>query len=88
MAKALGVHHHITAAVVQALQEATLKSPIEPYSCNLHILDLEGDSLQVTCITANDCHQAQRADPVLSLVIVRMQDRILGWSLCKPTDQP
>ena len=66
---------------VQALQEAVLESPtspIETYSCDLHILDPAGDSLQVACMTADKCHQTKRADPVLSFMIVRMQDGILA----------
>ena len=89
MPKASGTHHWITAVAIQALQEATLEGPtssIEAYSCDLHILDPVGDSLQVTCMTADDWCQAQRADPVLSLMIARMQDGTLGQSPCKPTD--
>ena len=42
-----GSHLKVTAAVVQAVQEAALKgptSPIEAYSCDLHILDTVQDS--------------------------------------------
>ena len=87
--KTLGTHHQVTAVAVHDLQEATLEgptNPIEAHSCDLHILDLLGDGLQVTCMTTDDWHQAQRADSILSLVIVRMQDRTLGQSLCKPTN--
>ena len=65
------------------MQEATLKGPARPielYSCDLHILDPVGDGLQVTCMTMNNWHQAQLADPVLGLVIVRMQDRTMDQS--------
>ena len=91
MAKTLGTHHQVTAVAGQSLQEATLKapaSPIEVYSCDLHILNPVGDSLQVACMTADNWCEAQWADPVLSLVIVRMQDRTLCHCLCKPTDPP
>ena len=74
MAKTLGTDHQVTAAV-WALQKAALKgptSPIEVDSCDLCILDLVGDGLQVACMTAGDWHQAQRADSVLSLMNVRM----------------
>ena len=77
----LGEHHWVTVAAVWALQEDTLKgpaSPLEAYSCDLHILDLVGDGLQVTFMTTDDWHQAQQADPVLDLVILRMQDGTLG----------
>ena len=87
-AKTLGTHHQVTAATLQALQEAALEGPASPigtYSCNLHILDPVGDAPQVTYMTADHWHQAQRADPVLSLMIVRMQDRTLGQSHFKPT---
>ena len=39
-------------------------------------------------MTADDWHQAQRADPVLSLVIVMMQDGTLDQSPGKPMDPP
>ena len=69
------------------MQEATLNglaSPIEVYSCSLHILDMVGDGLLVTCMTADDWYQAQRAGPVLSLMTVRRPD----GTPCKPTDPP
>ena len=72
-----GTHLKVTVAAVQAVQEAALKgptSPIEAYSCNLHVLDAVQDSQQVTCITLEGWHQAQQADPTLSLVISRLWD--------------
>ena len=54
----------------------------------VYILDLVGDGLQVPCMTTDDWCQAQRADPVLSLMIARMQDGTLDQSLCKPTNLP
>ena len=60
---------------VQAVQEAAFKglaSPIEAYSCDLHILDAVQDSQQVTCKTLEDWYQAQQADPTLSVVISRL----------------
>ena len=80
MPSALG-HLQVTAAAVQAVQEATFKGPVNPtevYSCNLHILDSMKDSLQVTCMTIDDLHQAQWSDLVLGLVIVRLQDGTMG----------
>ena len=70
-----GTHLKVTATALQAVQEAALKkpvSPIEAYSCDLHILDAVQDSQQVACKTLEDWHQAQEVDPVLSLVIARL----------------
>ena len=42
-----GSHLQVTAAAVQAVQEVALEgptSPIETYSCNLHVLDSVQDS--------------------------------------------
>ena len=72
-----GTHLQVTAAVVQAVHEAALKgptSPIEAYSCNLHILDSVQENQQVTCMTMEDCHWAQQVDATLSLVISRLSD--------------
>ena len=47
----------VTAAAVQAMQEAALKgslSPIEAYSSNLHVPYSVEDSQQVACMTADD----------------------------------
>ena len=60
----LGTHLKVTAAAVQAVQEAALEgptSPIEAYSCDLHIQDAVQDSQQVTCMTLEDWHQAQQS---------------------------
>ena len=84
-----GTHLKVTAAAVWAVQEAALKgptSPIEAYSCNLHILDAVQDSQQVTCMTLEDWHEAQQADPTLSLVISRLWDGTLGWWQSKQMD--
>ena len=91
MPEALGTHQQVTAVAMQALQEAILKGPsntIEAYSYELYVLDPVGDGWQVACMNADGWHQAQRADPVLSLMTVRMQDLTLDQSLCKPTDPP
>ena len=75
-----GTHLQVTAAAVQAVQETAIEgltSPMEAYSCNLHVLDSVQDSLQVTSMTLEDWHQAQQADPTLSLVISRLQDGTL-----------
>ena len=91
MPDTLGIHHQVTAVEVCATQEAVLKSlvsPIEMYSSNLHVLDLVEDSLQVICMTTNKWCQAQWEDPVLGLVITRMQDGALGQCPLMPTDPP
>ena len=77
--------------MVQAVQEAALEgslSPIEAYICNLHTLDAVHDSQQVTCMTLEDWHQAQEVNPVLSLVITRLWDGMLGKGQSKVTDPP
>ena len=76
-----GTHLQATAAVMWAAQEAALEghtSPIEAYSCDLHVLDSVQDSQQVACMTMEDWYQAQQADPSLSLVISRLWDGTLG----------
>ena len=79
----MGKHYQVTAAAVQVMQEAVLEgpmSPIEAYSCDLHILDPVVDGPQVTGMTMDHWHQAQWADHVLGLIILRMQDGTLGQS--------
>ena len=74
-----------------AVQEAALKgsiSPIEANSCDLHILDAVQDSQQVACMTLEDWHWAQEVHPVLSLVITRLRDGMLGKGQPKATDPP
>ena len=39
-------------------------------------------------MTTDNWHQAQRVDPVLSLMIARMQDGTLSKSLFKPANLP
>ena len=71
-----------------SLQEAALKepaSPIEAYSCDLHIFDAVQDSRQVACMTLQDWCKAQEVDPVLSLVITRLWDGMLGKGQSKAT---
>ena len=84
-----GTHLKVTATAVQAVQEAVLKgpvSPIEAYSCDLHILHAVQGSQQVACMTLEDWHEAQEVDPVLILVITRLQDEMLGQGQSKATD--
>ena len=76
---------------MQTVQEASLQGPvipIEAYSSDLHILDILQDSKQVASMTLKDWHQAQEADPVLSLVITRLRDGMLGKGQSKATDPP
>ena len=64
----MATHLKVTAAAVQAVQEAAVKgpaSPIDAYSYDLHILDAVQDSQQVTCMTLEDWLQAQLEDPTL-----------------------
>ena len=59
MPDALATHLQVTAVAMPAMQEAILQgptSPIEAYSCHLHVLDSVKDSLQVTCMTIDDQH--------------------------------
>ena len=82
---------NVTAAAVQAVQEAALQepaSPIEAYSSDLHVLDILQDSNQVASMTLEDWCQAQEVDPILSLVITRLRDGMLGKGQSKATDPP
>ena len=84
-------HIKVTAAAMQFVQEAALQgsaSPIEAYSSDLYILDVLQDGKQIASMTLKDWHQAQEVDPVLSLVIARLRDGMLGKSQSKATDPP
>ena len=86
-----GTHLKVTAAAMSAVQEAALEgplSPIEVYSYNLHVLDAVQDSQQVACMTLEDWCQAHEMDPVLSLVITRLWDGMLGKGQSRATDPP
>ena len=61
-------------------------SPIEAYSCTLHVMDLMEDGPEVTCMMAEDWQQAQLADRILGQVIVKMQDGTLDQCPYKPTN--
>ena len=57
----------VTAAAVQAVQEAALQGPASPigaYSSDLHVLDIFQDSNQVASMTLEDWHQAQEENPI------------------------
>ena len=65
----------VTAAGVQAVQEAALQgpaSPMEAYNSDRHVLDIFQDSNHVASMTLEDWCQAQEADPILGLVIARL----------------
>ena len=84
-------HIKVTAAAMQAVQEAALQgpaSPIEAYSSDLHVLDIFKDSNQVASMTLEDWCQAQEVDPILSLVNTILRDGMLGKSQSKVTDPP
>ena len=86
-----GTQLKVIAAALWAVQEAALEgsvSPIEAYSCGLHVLDAVQGSQKVACMTSEDWHQSQEADPVLSLVIARLQDGTLGKGQSEATDPP
>ena len=85
MPDSTSTHIKVTAAPMQAVQEAALQgpvSPIEAYSSNLHVLDILQDSKQVASMTLKDWHQAQEVDPVLSLVITRLREEY--WEKASP----
>ena len=74
---------------MQAVQEATLQvpaSPMEAYSSDLHVLDILQDSNQVASMTLKHWCQAQEVDPILSLVMARLKDGMLGKGQSKATD--
>ena len=81
MPNASGTHCWITAVAVHAMQEDGIKGPIYPietYSCDLCILDVVEDGPLVARMTTDEWHWAQWADPILGLVITKMQDGTLG----------
>ena len=52
-----GTHLKVTAAAVQAVQEAALEGPVSPikaHSYDLYVLDTVQDNQQVTCMTLED----------------------------------
>ena len=81
-------HCSSCASCIRSCSLGGLISPIEAYSSDLHILDVLQDSKQITSMTLEDWHQAQEVDPVLSLVITRLRDRMLGKGQSKATDPP
>ena len=91
MPNTLDTNLQVNAVAMWTMQETTHKgprSPIEAYSCDLHILDSVKESPQVTCMTIDDWHKAQQSDPVMGLVIARLQDGALGQCQLKMTDPP
>ena len=51
-------------------------------------MDSAEDGPWVACMTTDEWHQAKKADPVLGLVITRMQDGTLSQCPLTPTDLP
>ena len=91
MADTSGTCIQVTAVVVQAIQEAALKSSvslIEAYSSHVHVLDSVEDSQQVACMTTDDWYQAQWVDPISRLLIVRLWDGTLSQWQLKTTNPP
>ena len=87
----LGTNLKVTAAAVRAIQEAALEKPvcpIEGYSYYLHVMGELQDSKQVAQMTLDDWHQAQEADPVLSIIIARLREGTLEQDQSKMTDSP
>ena len=85
MRQTSGIHHQVTAAEYKPYKRPPSKVPLALLRC---VAVMVGDGPQVTCMNADNWCQAQKANPVLSLMISRMQDGTLGQSLCKPTDLP
>ena len=84
-------HIEVIAAAMQAVQEAALQgpaSPIEDYSSDLHVLNVLQGSKQIASMTLEDWHKAQEVGSILSLVIARLRDGMLGKSQSKATDPP
>ena len=82
-------HIKVTAAAMQVVQETALLGPvslIEAYNSDLHVLDVLQDSNQVASMNLKDWHQAQEGNPVLSLVITRLRDGMLGKGQSKATN--
>ena len=66
MPDSTSTHINVTAATMQAVQDATLQGParpIEAYSSDLHILDVLQGSKQVASMTLKDWHQIPRSRP-------------------------
>ena len=63
-------------------------SLIKAYNSDVHVLHSVEGSQQVPCMTTDDWHQVQWADPVLGLVIARLQEGTLSQCQLKNTDPP
>ena len=75
-----GTSLKVTAIAVRAIQEASLEKPVCPIEANsydLHVIGAIQDSKQVVQMTLDDWCQAQEADPVLSIIIVRVREGTL-----------
>ena len=86
-----GTSLKVTASAVRALQEAAIEKPvcpIEAYSYDLHVMGAIQDCKQVAQMTLDDWCQVQEADPVLSIIIMRLREGMLEQDWCKKTDSP
>ena len=86
-----GTSLKVNAADIRAIQEAVLDQPacpIEAYSCNLHVIGVIQDSLQVAQMTLDDWRQAQEVDPVLGIITKRLREGTLDQDWCRKTDSP
>ena len=87
----LGTSLKVNAAAIRAIQEAALGQPacpIEAYSYNLHVVGAIQDSQQVAQMTLDDWWQAQKADPVLGIIIKRLKTGMLDQDWCKQANSP
>ena len=87
----LGTSLKVKAASIRAIQEAALDQPacpIEAYSYDLHVIGAVQDSQQVAQMTLDDWQQAQEVDPVLGIIIKRLQEGMLEQEWCKKIDSP
>ena len=86
-----GTSLKVTATAVRAIQEAALEKPvcpIEAYGYDLHVMGAVQDSKQVAQMTLDDLHQAQEADPVLGIIIMRLREGMLEQDQSKKIDSP
>ena len=87
----LGTSLKVTTKAVRKIQEAALEKPVcpmEAYSYDLHVMGAIQDSKQVDQMTIDDWHQVQEADPVLSIIIMRLREGKLEQDWSKKTDSP
>ena len=92
MPDSTSTHIKVTAAAMQAVQEDALQgpaSPIEAYSNDLHVLGMYFRTVtKLPAWPSRTGIKAKKQIPVLSLVITRLRDGMLGKSQSKATDPP